>query len=192
MIQPKHVPELMRDDVSHRVRQREGRNVRPADSHDASTSLPPAHAERDQVGLRQRDHDVCRLIGDRLEEPRGCRPAAEDCLSACGTQQLVRDRASAEGRRIQVNAPPEAKELADSSTRSPRVRGGTRGSVGSPMILIRSLGPAASCSSAVVSTRPESRKLYAAAPPTRSVTNTNRRTADLLTCVSRTSFRQKY
>ena len=86
MIQPEHVPELVRDDVAHGVRQRQRWNVRSANSYDTSTSRPPAHTERDQVGLRQRDHYVRGFIGERLEEPSGCRPAGEDRLSACATR----------------------------------------------------------------------------------------------------------
>ena len=86
VVEAEHMSELMRDDVAHRVRQRERWNIRTADSHDAPTSRPPAHTERDQVGLRQRDHYVRGFIGERLEEPSGCRPAAEDRLSACATR----------------------------------------------------------------------------------------------------------
>jgi hypothetical protein len=157
MIQPKHVPELMRDDVAHRVRQREGRNVRPTESYNASTSRPPAHTERNQVGLRQRDHNVCGFIGERPEEPSGCRPAAEDCLAAGGTQQLVRNRVGAMVAESKWMRRPRRRSSRFQYATASRA-GGTRGSVGSPMILTRRRGRAVSRSSAAVSTRPESRQ----------------------------------
>lgn len=111
VIQSKYVTEFVRDDVAHCVRQRQRRNVRTPYANRSPASCAPSYAERNEVGLRECDHDIGGHVRYCVEQFRYRWPASNHCFTARATQNVVRNRIAAHRCRIEVNTTLQSTEF---------------------------------------------------------------------------------